>query len=156
MEKFFDHFKTKEWLYVAGAFASLLALYMVYRGQGTALPSGTITDVPNTQSGDLPNYMSFNAVPWDAPVIPLPAGSDVAPDTTAGCCNECNNSDPLATGDAFSSVNQLLTYYQNTNPNYVALQAVQLQRYAALFASGESYSRGGTPLGVEAIGQSGN
>ena len=114
--------------------------------------------MPEAQGG-APSYINYNTYDL-ADTIPRSAGSDVSPDVSNtsgnGCgCDRaggyCTGTSPLTDGSAFSSVNQLIQYYQNTNPTYVELQKVQLQRYAALFASGETYSRGAVNMNVAGV-----
>ncbi len=163
MENPFKNFSQKDWLYVGGAVASIVALglFITYQRK-ISVPSGTQSDIPNNAlpagvPATAANYLNYNTPDYAAP--PIPSGADIAPDVSNTSCNGCGcdragNSQgctgpsPLSTGDTFSGLDSLLTYYQNTNPVYVELQKVQLAKYSALFATGESYSRGGTPLGV--------
>ncbi|HEY6019398.1 MAG TPA: hypothetical protein VIY48_05665, partial [Candidatus Paceibacterota bacterium] len=111
----FENIKAKDWLYVAGAFASLVALYFVLgRGQ-TSGGSNAITDQPNSLGADAPpNYISYNMAPFDN--TPLQTGADVAPNPAQCCCDQqCNSASPLADGSAIGS---LLSFYQNINPQY--------------------------------------
>jgi hypothetical protein len=165
MENPFKSWTQKDWLYAGGAVASVIALVWFAMSQKqTAIPSGVVTDAQNLQTpaagSNAPNYVNYNT--YDvADVIPRASGSDVAPDVSntsgSGCgCDRAGNSycaqaSPLSTGNTYSSVDALISYYQNTNPTYVELQKVQLQRYAALFATGETYAQGGQDLGVKGI-----
>lgn len=141
----FENIKAKDWLYVAGAFASIFALYMVLGRGKISAGDGTLTDVPNTPPADAPpNYLSYNVAPYNAP--PLQTGADVSPNPSQCCCDQqCNSASPLATGDSLATLTE---FYRDINPQYAALQNIQLQRYAAYFATGESYSKGGVALGV--------
>lgn len=145
----FENIKPKDWLYVAGAFASLVALYLAFGRGRVSAGDGTITDVPNSEpAGAAPNYLSYNMAPYNAPI--LQSGADVAPNPAQCCCDQqCNSASPLADG---SAIGDLLTFYQNINPQYTELQKVQLERYSAYFATGESYSKGGVALGVNGDG----
>lgn len=170
MENPLKNWSQKDWLYAGGAVASIVALvaFAVYQnGQKVAVPSGTVTDMQNGAMG-VPqtlapiSYVNQN-VPDLADALPTQSGADTAPDTSGtskcgGCCDKagssmgnCTGPSPLTTGNTFSSLDHLIDYYQTTNPNYVALQELQLQKYAALFASGESYSRGGINVGVAGV-----
>jgi hypothetical protein len=166
MENPFKNWTQKDWLYAGGATASVIALIWFAASQRQiAIPSGTVTDVQNAQtptimSGVSPaNYINYNTYDT-ADVVPVAAGADTAPNVTGtsgcgGCCDKagsgCTGPSALSTGDTYSSVNDLISYYQNTNPVYVELQKVQLAKYAALFSTGESYSRGGQNVGVAGI-----
>lgn len=145
----FENIKPKDWLYVAGAFASIVALYFAFGRGGVSGGTNAVTDVPNSEPvGAAPNYMTYNMSPYDAPV--LQSGADVAPNPAQCCCDaQCNSASPLADGSAIGS---LLDFYKQINPQYTELQKVQLQRYAAYFATGESYSKGGIALGVSGDG----
>lgn len=162
MENPFKNFSRKDWLYVGGAVASLVAIaYLIAKNNGWALPTGTVTDIPNDastgQPGSSPGYTNYNTGSYGAP--PVQAGGDVAaaPSQLAGspCCNECAGGNTLGTGDTYGGLDSLLTYYTQTNPNYVALQQAMLQQYAAYFATGEAYSGGvfavGAPIGVSPV-----
>lgn len=157
MENPFKNFTTKDWLYVGGAVASIAALYFVLGGGKVSIPSGTQTDVNNPAGAadGTPNYMNYNTGSVDSSPIPLPGGADMSPDPEKCCCNDggnCAQASALATGNTFGGVDALINYYQNTNPVYVQLQKTMLKQYAAYFATGESYSKGGIPLGVAATG----
>lgn len=179
MENPFAKFTTRDWLYVGGAVASIVALIaFIYKtqnaGASVVTAPGTLTDetqpaVGYAQPGllsdaaPLPNYLTYNMGNPSAPAVmpsPTPAGADMSPNPEGrSCCcpqnNDCAGNSALATGDTFGSLDDLLTYYQNTNPNYVELQKVQMQEYASYFATGQSYSRGAVTLdasGISAIG----
>jgi hypothetical protein len=169
MENPFKSWTQKDWLYVGGAVASIVALilFIAYQKR-TAIPGGTITDaqntvVPGAQPLSPVNYVNQN-VPDMADVVPIAAGADTSPNTEGtsgcgGCCDKAGNSggyctgpSPLSTGNnTYSTVDRLIDYYQNTNPVYVQLQELQLQKYATLFATGESYTRGGIKVGAEGV-----
>lgn len=159
MENPFKNFNRKDWLYVGGAVASLVAVaYLISRTTSIAIPPGAHTDVQNDPTASLPGgsspgYTNYNTGSWGSP--PIMAGSDTTapPPQVAGCgCeSDCAGGNPLGTGSTFGGLDALLTYYQNTNPNYVALQEANLQQYAAYFATGETYARGGVTVGVDAI-----
>lgn len=164
MENPFKNFSKKDWLYVGGAVASLVAVaYLIARNNGgmVAVPPGTHTDVLNdasTSPGGFssPGYTNYNTGSYGAP--PVEAGGDVSasPSQLAGspCCNECAGGNALGTGDTYSGLDSLLNYYTQTNPNYVALQEAQLQQYAAYFATGESYAKGvftTSPSGISPV-----
>lgn len=166
MDNPFKKFTTRDWLYAGGAVASIVALlWFIAKTQSTGAPvvtaPGTLTDAlqsavgytqPGILSGSngapLPNYLTYNSGNPSAPAVmpsPIPAGADMSPNPEGrSCCcpqtNDCAGGSALATGDTFGSLQDLLTYYQNTNPNYVALQEAQMQEYAEYFASGQSYT----------------
>lgn len=157
MENPFAKFSQKDWLYVAGAVASIVALgVFIATSKGkTLFGSPTISDaVQSGTPGDVGsgggvNYVNYNMGAADAP--PISVGADLTPNPEGACCGgntDCAGSSPLATGDTFGGLSQLLQYYQNTNPIYLQLQEVGMQRYAALFAQGETYAAGATPLAV--------
>lgn len=116
---------------------------------------GAVTDVPNTIDGTAPpiytNYNMGGQVWQLAPPFPMPDTSE----DQCGCAGNCYggpNQSNLYTGSNTYPVSGVdpnlqayLNYLQNTNPNYVALYAAQMQVYSALFATGESYSVAGTP-----------
>jgi hypothetical protein len=152
----FAKFTTRDWLYVGGAVASIVALMAyLYHDNTVAIPGGVQTDVQNNTGAGSPgwngvNYLNYNT---GGPSLPVPEGADTAPSNEAGCCcgtqrSECAGQSSLATGDTFGGLNDLLTYYQNTNPTYVELQKVQMQQYADYFAAGQTYSQGGVAIGV--------
>ena len=162
MENPFKNFSRKDWLYVGGAVASLIAVaYLVAKSNGWAIPTGTTTDVKNDASTGVggfssPGYTNYNTGSYGAP--PVEAGGDLAaqPSQVAGspCCNECAGGNALGTGDTYGGLDSLLNYYTQTNPNYVALQEAQLQQYAAYFATGESYAKGvftTSPSGISPV-----
>lgn len=153
---------------MAGAGASIVALilFIAYQKK-VAIPSGTITDaqnnvVPGASPISPVNYINQN-VPDMADPTPIASGADTSPDTSGtshcgGCCDTagssggyCTGPSPLSTGNTYSSIDKLLNYYQNTNPVYVQLQELQLQKYAELFATGQSYNRGGIDVGVQGV-----
>lgn len=170
MENPLKKFSQKDWVYIGGAVASIAALilFIAWQNKGKiAIPSGAITDAQNSGSAtpmepQPVSYLNTNVQDM-ADILPTPAGADVAPDTSGtshcgGCCDKagssmgyCTGPSPLTTGDTFSSVDKLIQYYQNTNPIYVQLQQLQLQKYAALFASGESYMRGGNYINAAGV-----
>ena len=168
MENPFKSWTQKDWLYVGGAVASIVALFLFIAYQKkTAIPSGTITDaqnqvVPGAQPLSPVSYLNQN-VPDMSDIVPQPAGADTSPNTEGtsgcgGCCDKagssggyCTGPSPLVTGNTYSSVDRLIDYYQNTNPVYVQLQELQLAKYAALFATGESYTRGLNQIGVAGV-----
>jgi len=162
MENPLKSFSQKDWIYLGGAIASVVALglFVTYSNKSkTLIPSGTVTDTPNVQATPELSYINTN-MPDLNEIVPTAIGADTAPNTTntstcGGCCDRAGNSNGyctgtsgLSTGQTFSDTQALINYYQNTNPIYVQLQAVQLAKYAALFATGEEYSKGGTPLRV--------
>lgn len=149
---------SRDWLYIGGAVASIVALvgFVIVQKRGLVqITTPTTSDVPQNASpvGNTPNYINYNTGYYNAP--PIASGSDMAPNvegtSACGCNMDCAGSSPLATNQGtYSSLTSLLQYYQNTNPVYVQLVQAQTQRYAAYFATGETYSRGGTPIGVSA------
>jgi hypothetical protein len=149
MENIFKNFSKKDALYTAGAIASLAALWYVFGGGTATAGDGTQTDVPQSASSD----GSFPYTTYNYPGIDQPPGltpGSVPPaDTAQPCGCGCDDTSPLNSGQGtFSSVDAYLTFLQNTNPNYIALQQVQLARYSALFAEGQTYQNGATLLGV--------
>lgn len=158
MENPLKSMSQKDWLYVGGAVASIVALiaFIAYQKR-VNVQSGTQSDIPNAVVATGANYLNTNVPDLGQP--PIQAGADTAPNVQNTSCSGCEcagpsqsqfctGTSPLSSGNTFSSTDALIQYYQNTNPIYVQLQQVQLQKYAALFATGESYSKGGTPLGV--------
>jgi hypothetical protein len=160
MENPFAKFSSKDWLYVGGAVASIVALVAFIAVQkrvqiGPQTTSDALNVAPSALDGDGGvNYINYNMGAENAP--PIQTGSDLAPDTSNTSCscanNDCAGPSPLSTGDTFGGLDQLLQFYQNTNPVYLQLQEVGMQRYAALFAEGETYATGGTALGVQYLG----
>jgi hypothetical protein len=157
MENPFAKFSRKDWLYVGGAVASIVALVafiVIQKRSQVTYGTGTISDIPNSVPAsplNATNYLGYNTGgPPIAP--PIAAGADVSPDNsgTSCCCanNDCAGPSPLSSGDTFSGLTALLNYYQNTNPNYVALQAAMTQQYADYFATGATYSGGAVSIGV--------
>lgn len=157
MENPFKNFSKKDWLYVGGAVASLVAVaYLIAKNNPVAVPPGTHTDVMNDASTGVggfssPGYTNYNTGSYGAP--PVEAGSEAGPSQVAGspCCNECAGGNALGSGNTYSSLDNLLQYYTLTSPNYVALQEAQLQQYAAYFATGESYAKGVFSTSASAI-----
>lgn len=160
MENPFKNFSKKDWLYVGGAIASLVAIaYLIAKNNPVAVPTGTHTDLMNdasvgTGGGFSPGYTNYNT----GSGTPI-AGADLAPPPSqiAGmpCCNECAGGNDLGNGNTYGGLDSLLNFYTQTNPNYVALQQSMLQQYAAYFATGESYAGGvfavGSPVGVSPV-----
>jgi hypothetical protein len=143
----------KEWLYIGGAVASLVAVaYLFSRGkvyfpQNTV--SGAVSDADSNGNdtgpgGFSPGYTGYNMGPI------VPQGLATSPeDMPAGiggsgsCCSRgCAG---YSIGDnSTANLAQFLNFMQNTDPTYLELQRVQLQNYAALFSTGEKYSNGAT------------
>lgn len=144
----------KDWLYIGGAVASIVAVaYLMAKSNGNLTTAGpqAITDAPMSAAGLMPGdasagYTGYNVPTYTESGVPYPSGSDLSPGPSqvAGCCcaQDCAGNSPLANGSTFGDLNALLTYYQNTNPNYIALQEAQLQKYTEYFAAGQSYSSG--------------
>ena len=93
MENPFKNFTQKDWLYVGGAVASIVALiaFIAYQKR-ISVPSGTISDIPNTGVAASPtdspaNYLNYNTPDYAAP--PIPSGADVSPDVSNTSCNGC-------------------------------------------------------------------
>lgn len=148
----------RDWVYIGGAVASIVALaafVIIQKRSNVSVSTPTTSDIPNpgTPVGNTPNYINYNTGYYNAP--PIQTGSDLSPNTegtsACGCNMDCAGPSPLATNQGtYSSLTSLLTYYQNTNPVYLQMVQAQTQRYAAYFAAGETYSHGGTPIGVSA------
>lgn len=148
----------KDWLYIGGAAASLIALAWLM-GSRTNIGSGTLTDMPNSTAPDLstgggsPGYTNYNF----PPVTPTPLADGNAPDQSpAGPCGcnspssmGCAGPSQLDNGGAYSGNNQLYAFLDSISPNYAALQKEQLQTYAEYFAAGSTYDTGaGTVSGM--------
>lgn len=155
MENPLKKISKRDWLYIGGAVASLVAVaYLIARNNSSLITAGpqATTDAPMTAAGAAPldgsaGYTNYNVPVYDPSTgVPYPSGSDLSPGPSqvAGCCcaSDCAGGSPLADGSTFGDLNALLQYYQNTNPNYVALQEAQLQKFTAYFAAGQSYSSG--------------
>lgn len=143
----FANFSQKDWLYVGGAVASIVALFLfAYTQQNVAAGNGTITDVNNDPLAVPPggsdqggaSYINYNMGAYNAP--PIASGTDVSPDNSntsaCGCNNDCAGPSPLATGNTAGNLAALLNYYTQTSPAYVAIQEAGLNRY---FNAGQVY-----------------
>lgn len=139
-----------------------IVLGILSRNSFASLGPGVVTD-QQSEGDEIPGsggaggnggYTNYNT----QPIVPQPllpadtTGGDTAAQAGAGCCctdnNPCFAGSPLDTGNTFSDLNSLLTYYQNTNPNYVALVQAQQKEYAGMFIAGSSY---GTSTAFEGI-----
>jgi hypothetical protein len=164
----------KKMLFVSGVIAVAVAFFFYLLQRQTlanaSINGGQITDqqldaaapiAEGTGGLSSPVYTNYNFGPTTP--IPLAPVSDTdvtsIPQDTCGCAGNgnCfgngNNSDVNSGANTYTgNLNAYLNYLQNTNPNYVALYATQLQLYSGLFATGESYTTtaGGTlaPAGI--------
>lgn len=156
MENPFKNFSQKDWLYVGGAVASIVALIaLIATTKRVQFGTATQSDIPNLANDALegsPNYITYNTGGNPFYVPPIQAGADVAPNVEgSSCCGpnyDCAGTSPLASGDTFNSYQSLLNYYTQTNPNYIKAVQEQTQQYAAYFATGEAYSGGAQLVGV--------
>lgn len=161
MEKLFSKITPKDWLYIAGAVASLIALYMLFGKNSITTPNnGTITDAPADTLAPLvtspsPGYTTYNT----GPIVPTPLTTASPDETAAGPCGcssptamGCAGPSQLDNGGAYSSNQQLYSFLDSISPQYAALQAQQLQTYNEYFATGSTYSSGaGTITGTSAV-----
>lgn len=146
----------KQWLFIGAGIGALFVVYKLAVKGGIKIGPGVQTDVDNNAmapEAGAPSYINYNTGNYSATPLPTSTVSTPSQDHAAafGCCDDkCAQSSQLATGDAYTSLSQLLTYYQNTNPVYLQLYQEQLKTYSAYFASGQSYSKGGVAIGVAA------
>jgi hypothetical protein len=157
MENPFKNFTNKDYLYIAGAVASLVAIALVFKNK-SSFGSGTISDTPNqafvdppgaSVSGVTPGYTNYNMPPI-TPVALVPPEDTPAGKNGCGCPSAygCAGPSQLDDGSAYTGLGQLLSFYRDTNPVYQQAQQAQLQTYAAYFNMGETYSAGALPVTV--------
>lgn len=157
MENPFKGLTKRDALYIAGGVASLIALAIALGGfkNRLAAGSGAITDAPQDASVGVggfssPGYSNYNM----PPITPVQLGPspDDNPNADCGCQSPtmmgCAGPSQLDDGSANMPLSQLLSFYQSINPVFQQAQQAQLQTYAAYFAEGESYSKGGTPVAI--------
>jgi hypothetical protein len=153
----FEKITKKDVLYIAGAIASLIALFVVFGRGKISLGSGTQSDaseigtIPLTGNGGTggPGYTNYNTGPLYPVPLMTPAEQETAAKGGCGCESfGCAGPSQLDDGSAYSNVNSLLAYYQNTNPYYEQLYKTQLQTYADYFATGQAYATGAGQLNI--------
>lgn len=154
--------KDKKTLLIGGLIALAVGtLFFMLQRQTlatTQAPEEALTDAPvaaGASPADPTFYTNYNLQPLDPEPL-TPATGNTAPagsgNGNCGCgcggTNSCFGGSQLDTGQAYTSLSQYLTYLQDTNPNYVALYAAQMQQYAALFVTGTNYSTAGQASGI--------
>lgn len=138
MKNPFENISTKEWIYLAGAFASLAGLAWVFGRGSLTLPTGTQTDVRQNANSATPIYTNYNM----GPIVPVPLGTPAGDEVTnsGGCCCNTGCAGPSALDDPmqqYAGVDKLLAFYQSTNPEYRKLWQAQMDVYSRSFASGQ-------------------
>ena len=158
-------FTGRDYLYVAGALASLIALFVLFKSGkiswsniGTPL-AGTQTDAeyPGTPaiagtSGPT-GYTNYNYGPLD-PTSAVSQANVPPGDTSAGSCGcnspsayGCAGASQLDTG-SYTNDNQLYNFLEQINPTWQQAQLDQMQDYAEYFATGSTYNSGGLSINV--------
>ena len=145
-----ENISKKDWLYIAGAVASLVAIAVFAASRKVVLPdntvSGAVSDVASnannaSPTGFSPGYTGYNMGPIYPTALIPPEELQAGP---AGSCS-CNSQGCAGVGagnSATGDLTQYLNYLKETDPNYLALQQAQLQVYAESFAAGSVYTKG--------------
>lgn len=155
MENPLAKFTNRDYLYIAGAVASLVAIAVLFKNKQN-FGSGTVSDTPNTAIADPagvsiqgPGYTNYNMPPLNPSPL-VPPGDVPAGDHGCGCPSAygCAGPSQLDDGSAYTGLSQLLDFYKETNPVYQQAQQAQLQTFASYFADAGSYSTGGVRIDI--------
>lgn len=139
----------KDWLYIAGAVASIIAVIWLFKRQQVPVGVGVTTDVPNnaaTSPAELnPPYTNYNF----GPLFPDPLPGTQPENTSAGNCGcsapsayGCAGASMIDTGQAYSDTAPLLAYFESLTPNFNSVYAGQVAQYAGSQYSGAEANPG--------------
>lgn len=159
MENPFKNISQKEWLYIAGAVASLIALALVFGGGKINFGKGVINDTPNaalgtdptapTGGGGTPFYTGYNMPPLNP--VSLGTPGELAAGDKGCCCPSaygCAGPTQLDDGTAYTGIPDLLGFLRDINPNYQKLVETQQKLYVQMFATGQTYSAGAASVNL--------
>lgn len=139
----FEKLTKKDWLYISGAVASLIALWLIFfwkKPNGSViLPPDATSDTTTAPPTFGPGYTNYNI----QPLVPEPLSGTNPGDVSAGPCGcscpsalGCAGTSMLDTGNAYTSLTDLIGYYQSLNPNFASMYS----NLTAPYAYGYTYS----------------
>lgn len=136
----FEKLTKKDWLYIAGAVASLVALWLIFFWKKTGdvlLPPDATSDQSVNPVSLPPGYTNYNI----QPILPEPLPGTNPGDTPAGGCGcacpsalGCAGTSMLDTGNAYTSLSDLIGYYQSLNSNFANMYSSLTAPYAFGYA----------------------